>query len=195
MTEQVPARGRGRPREAEKDEAIRQATWALLVSRGYDGLTFEAVAETAGISRTTLYRRFATKAELVADALYQTSRRMERETAVSNDPAAALLTHVRNTQAFMTGARGRAVVTITESASRTPDLARATRAATDGDEQRVLDVLSELRPQAPRDRLQFAFNVIVGALMYHQAMRGGPMPANGAQALVSAAMAVLDAPE
>ncbi|WP_293985670.1 TetR/AcrR family transcriptional regulator [Sphingobium sp.] len=195
MAENVIMRGRGRPREAEKDEAIREATWDLLAQVGYDGLTFEAVAEAAGISRTTLYRRFSAKSALVANALYETSRRMEREMAVSGDPATELLTHVRNAQAFMTGARGRAVVTITESASRTPELADATRAATGGDERRVLDLLSRLRPHASRDKLQLALSVIVGTVMFHQAMRGGAMPANGAQALAAAAMAVLDAPE
>ncbi|WP_125953687.1 MULTISPECIES: TetR/AcrR family transcriptional regulator [unclassified Novosphingobium] len=194
MAEDVLMRGRGRPRETEKDEAIRQATWALLARVGYDGLTFEAVAEAAGISRTTLYRRFSAKSELVANALYETSRKMEREMVFSDDPATELLAHVRNAQAFMTGARGRAVVTITESASRTPELAHATEAAMAGDEQRLLGALSRLRPQASHDRLQLAFSVIVGALMFHQAMRDEEMPANGAQALVAAATAVLDAP-
>jgi AcrR family transcriptional regulator len=60
---------RGRPRSAEADEAIRQATVDLLVEDGYAGLTMSGVAQRAGVSTATLYRRWRSKLDLVVDVL------------------------------------------------------------------------------------------------------------------------------
>lgn len=47
------------------------ATLETLAERGYGGLSFEEVASRAGVNKTTLYRRWPNKAELVAAALQQ----------------------------------------------------------------------------------------------------------------------------
>jgi AcrR family transcriptional regulator len=60
---------RGRPRSAEADAAIRQATVDLLAAEGYAGLTMSGVAAQAGVSSATLYRRWHSKLELVIDVL------------------------------------------------------------------------------------------------------------------------------
>jgi AcrR family transcriptional regulator len=65
------APARGRKRDASRDDALRQATIELLAEFGYDRLTIEAVAARAGAGKATVYRRWANKAELVADALAQ----------------------------------------------------------------------------------------------------------------------------
>jgi AcrR family transcriptional regulator len=59
----------GRPLDASRDVALRDATLALLAELGYDRLTMEAVAARAHSSKTTIYRRWSGKAELVVDAL------------------------------------------------------------------------------------------------------------------------------
>lgn len=45
------------------------ATGELLDEAGYDGLTYEEVANRAGVHKTTVYRRWPDRAELVADAV------------------------------------------------------------------------------------------------------------------------------
>src|SRR3954447_4104114 len=60
---------RGRPRSAEADAAIFQATVDLLAAEGYAGLTMSGVAHQAGLSTATLYRRWHAKLELVVDVL------------------------------------------------------------------------------------------------------------------------------
>jgi AcrR family transcriptional regulator len=64
-------RGRppGRPRSRAADEAILGAALELLVESGYRALSMEAVRSRAGVGKATLYRRFATKRDLVDAAL------------------------------------------------------------------------------------------------------------------------------
>ncbi len=60
----------GRPRDPRIDAAILEATADLLVQIGYSGLTMAAVAERAGTTKTALYRRWSSKAELVHEAAF-----------------------------------------------------------------------------------------------------------------------------
>lgn len=48
---------------------VLEATVDVLATSGYSGLSFEDVAARAGVSRTTLYRRWPTKQDLVRAAL------------------------------------------------------------------------------------------------------------------------------
>lgn len=65
----MPGNRRGRPRSASVQEAILRSTRELLASDGYERLTIEAIAVAAGVSRPALYRRWSSKAELVAEAV------------------------------------------------------------------------------------------------------------------------------
>src|ERR1700728_4245809 len=62
--------GAGRPRDPRIDAAILTATADLLVQIGYSNLTLAAVAERAGTTKTALYRRWSSKAELVHEAAF-----------------------------------------------------------------------------------------------------------------------------
>jgi AcrR family transcriptional regulator len=64
------APGAGRPRDPRIDAAILTATADLLVHIGYSNLTLAAVAERAGTTKTALYRRWSSKAELVHEAAF-----------------------------------------------------------------------------------------------------------------------------
>ena len=60
----------GRPRDPRIDAAILRATADLLVQIGYSNLSMAAVAERAGTTKTALYRRWSSKAELVHEAAF-----------------------------------------------------------------------------------------------------------------------------
>lgn len=65
-----PRKGRtGRPRSTEADAAILRATRESLVELGWSKLTMADVAARAGVAKTTLYRRWANRNELVVDAV------------------------------------------------------------------------------------------------------------------------------
>lgn len=69
--QQPDARPAGRPRSADADEAILGAARELLAERGWEGMTLGDVAARAGVAKTTLYRRWSGKADLVVDAMAQ----------------------------------------------------------------------------------------------------------------------------
>lgn len=59
----------GRPRSAESHQAMLQATLELLAEVGFDTMSMDAIATRAGVGKTTIYRRYSCKEELVADAI------------------------------------------------------------------------------------------------------------------------------
>ena len=65
----MTTRSPGRPRSAAADEAILSATLTLLVEDGYRALTMERVRERSGVGKATIYRRYASKEELVRAAI------------------------------------------------------------------------------------------------------------------------------
>jgi AcrR family transcriptional regulator len=61
--------GKGRPLDRSRDVAILEAAMEILGESGYDRLTMDMVAARARAGKAALYRRWSSKAELVADAL------------------------------------------------------------------------------------------------------------------------------
>ncbi len=59
----------GRPRSEESHQAILKATLELLARDGFPAMSIEGVAERAGVGKTTIYRRWASKEALVLAAL------------------------------------------------------------------------------------------------------------------------------
>ncbi|WP_436738733.1 TetR/AcrR family transcriptional regulator [Streptomyces sp. BBFR102] len=59
----------GRPRDAARDDAMLDAARQVLLRDGYAGLSMEKVATLAGVGKPTLYRRWTSKATLVADTV------------------------------------------------------------------------------------------------------------------------------
>ena len=71
MTDPLPRVGEQRPggRATRVRTAVLEAASNLLVEVGYDRFSIDEVATRAGVHKTTVYRRWPTKAELIADAV------------------------------------------------------------------------------------------------------------------------------
>ena len=76
---------RGRPTQAEAKrlhQNLRKAAVATFVKHGYDGTSMDAIAKAAGITRRTLYARYADKRAVFLDVIpWALTRRTEREAA------------------------------------------------------------------------------------------------------------------
>jgi AcrR family transcriptional regulator len=59
----------GRPRDPDLDDAILDATIALLAQEGFARMSIEQVAAHAGVGKPTIYRRWPSKVGLVIAAL------------------------------------------------------------------------------------------------------------------------------
>jgi len=66
-----PVRGRGRPRSEEADQAILAATLTMVATHGVTATTIEGVAAEAAVGKTTIYRRWPSKTDLIIAAVSQ----------------------------------------------------------------------------------------------------------------------------
>ena len=78
--------------DPEADRLILETAHRLLREQGYDRLTIHAVAREAGVARTTVYRRYRDKADLVSAAI-QTLRRPVKRSA-SGQARTDLIAHL-----------------------------------------------------------------------------------------------------
>jgi len=70
MASAAPAtRHPGRPRSAHANQAIQDAAIELFVEQGFEAMSMEGVAARAGVGKTTIYRRWDSKEDLVMDAM------------------------------------------------------------------------------------------------------------------------------
>lgn len=67
-----------RPLDPRADEAITDATLALLDERGFAAMTMEDVAQRAKVGKPTIYRRFPSKAALVTAVLERQMPELEK---------------------------------------------------------------------------------------------------------------------
>lgn len=70
LTLTQPSRPAGRPRDAQRHDAVLVATCDLLAEVGYVALTYSDVAARAGVTRQLIHRWWSSKPSLVAEALF-----------------------------------------------------------------------------------------------------------------------------
>lgn len=87
---EVNAPSRGRPRNKDADTRIPRAALVLVERVGFRAVSMEAIAEEAGVARTTVYRRWPSKATIVMDALL-----MEVEPEIDFPPGSSPLESLR----------------------------------------------------------------------------------------------------
>ena len=59
----------GRPRDSRANRAILDAALQSFIDDGYEGMSVENVAARAGVGKTTIYRRWPSKKELIIAAI------------------------------------------------------------------------------------------------------------------------------
>jgi AcrR family transcriptional regulator len=88
----------GRPRSLEAEAAILHAALILLVQDGLEGMTIEGIAAQAGVGKTTIYRRWSTREEVVAAALRTLSAEIEiPDTGSTRDDLVAMMRELQRT--------------------------------------------------------------------------------------------------
>jgi AcrR family transcriptional regulator len=96
----VPATPTQRPPEDPRIErsrqVVRQAVLEELAEVGYGALTIEAVARRAGVGKSTIYRHWADRVDLIAEAFEHAHHEMVPDVALGSarERVVRLLTHV-----------------------------------------------------------------------------------------------------
>ncbi len=114
------------PRVERSKAVILDATLALLAEEGVGGLTVDAVAARARVGKATVYRHWASRAELIVDAvssLVIDDEAVDRG-SLRQDLGAA---YERIVQVCSTGLMAQVLPTLAEAAGRDPELATVHR--------------------------------------------------------------------
>jgi AcrR family transcriptional regulator len=183
----------GRPRDARRDEAILNATLALLQERGYQGLTIDGVAASAGVGRPTIYRRWSSKPSLVVAALVQSTRLALPEldgSSLRDD----LVTVQRHQVELMSSAESRRITAgLVADLANDPELAQtygsdylAPRRETVWEVLRRGVERGELRPDT---NLAFVYDLLVGPLFMRAVVWGQPLDDDAAEATADVVLA------
>ncbi|HWS44605.1 MAG TPA: TetR/AcrR family transcriptional regulator [Acidimicrobiia bacterium] len=165
---------RGRPRSTECDRAILDAAITEYAERGLEGMSVDAVAARAGVSKATIYRRYPSKVELVVAAALM----LAEATAPKPDTGSLrgdLLTSLRNLRRLLDDpVLGAATRMLVVDALQHGDLARmhtdfvATRRERTFDAFRRAIERGELRPDVD---FEFAADAVVAQLFYQHLVR------------------------
>ncbi|MFN8039976.1 MAG: TetR/AcrR family transcriptional regulator [Acidimicrobiales bacterium] len=168
----------GRPRSAEADRAIDAAALDLFAECGFDGVTIEAVAQRAGVARSTVYRRYPCKADLLVDA----AARLTDEVRTVPDTGTIegdLLEVGRQLRHMLTATQvGRTVPAAIAAAARHPELATAHRAMVRQrrGEFKVVIARAVERDELPADvDADLLLDLVLAPLFYRVLLSGEPV--------------------
>jgi AcrR family transcriptional regulator len=109
------------PRPRTPENQILQATIDLLVERGIEGFSVDTVAANAGVSKTTIYRWWGSRAQLIHAAISsQQQPFVEPDTGSLREDLSVLLHQL--TGYVSRRHSSRLFVTLVEAAARDPEL-------------------------------------------------------------------------
>ena len=113
---------KGRPRSCIADAAIDTAALELFADEGFERFSIEAVAARAGVSKATIYRRFANRDELLAHAMRQFDEDVQLAPSDGDfwDVLTQLLDEIR--EASPDSLRSRIMIRVLSEGSRHPQL-------------------------------------------------------------------------
>jgi AcrR family transcriptional regulator len=171
-------RKRGRPRDPEADSRILAAASSLILLRGYESMTVDEVASSAGVGKATVYRRWSRKEDLAVAAMEQLYRD-EMPPPDTGTIRGDLTAMFRSGLTFVNSPAGTDYVrTTVKESMRDERIAALYREANDRAEQGAREVFEraiergEVRPDAHVEAaVQF-----LGSLVSMRAVSGHDMP-------------------
>lgn len=114
-------------RRPDRTRAILDAAYELLAEVGYERLTIDAVAARARASKATIYRRWATKQDLVISAFQREERPSPPVGVDAGDLRSDLLALLRLLREMSTPKDARAFVSLLAASQQEPRIADAMR--------------------------------------------------------------------
>ena len=178
--------GAGRPRRPGVEEAVFEATLRLLATRDYGDISVETLAERAGVSRTTIYRRWPSKAAVVAAAvssLYLDRVEVPDTGSLSQD----LVTLLTETYRVMADGDGRVLEKLVRQSGQNPELTELVRSILYARRRMYATILNraiargEMPPEADQELL---LDLLLGPLWFRLLVSGAPITPAAARSVV-----------
>jgi len=187
-----PPRPPGRPRSPAAERAILDATLELLASEGFDRLTVEGVAASAGVGKATIYRRWPSKLALVLAAVGELSAHPlpELTTGCTRDDLVNLLRHI--IEALTGTIAGRILPGLVAESARSPELLGVLHDFWLSRRGLMLEVLRQVSAQGdlPQDvDHELIADLLYGPVHYRFLISAAPVDPPLAEQLVDAMMA------
>jgi AcrR family transcriptional regulator len=182
------------PRSERSREAVLAATRELLGEEGgVRSLTIEAVAGRSGVAKTTIYRRWRDKWELVLDAVMIDMLPGFADPVDVGDTRKELITFVDSVvKIWSTRPYERAMQGLVSEIATQPELAREYRErVVDPRREQLAPVVErgiqrgDLRPDTD---VPLVHELLVGAILYRLLLSGGPLDRNLGTRLVDAVL-------
>jgi len=120
------SRSRGRPRDENARQAVLRAAKELLDEHGLGGVTIEAVAARAGVSKPTIYRSWKNSYAVAMAAFLETTE-TQLPVKASGSAVADLRKHLRKVAEVFTTRTGRSVAAMIAASQSETELAKAFR--------------------------------------------------------------------
>ncbi|GAA1561251.1 TetR/AcrR family transcriptional regulator [Kribbella hippodromi] len=177
--------GRGRPRDAGVEGRVLAAAMSEMRARGYDGMSIERIAERAGVAKSTLYRRWPSKAELVMSMIAGLTDAVAFDP--TGDPRHDLTEFVAGIAAALDSIPTALVADLVAAAAREPRVGEGVRALWAGRHAVVATAIGRFQDEGlmpvhadPR----VVVDQLVGALYYRLLITGEPIDPAYVRALV-----------
>lgn len=170
---------RGRPRDAEREAAILATVLEVVGEVGYDRLTFEEVARRAQASKATMYRRWASKRDMVVAAIKAGPAAREEERAIDTGSLRGdLLALCRRLNTTMHAADGAMSLTLLQAGLEDPDLCRhieESTGPTGAKLPREVVLAAVARGELPSEADVFAYEEVAGSVLLLRRLNGLPV--------------------
>jgi AcrR family transcriptional regulator len=167
--------GREDPRVTRTRSVVLDAAAALLAERGYSGFTMDALVERTGVSKTTMYKHWPSRTELIAATVH----------AMASDPAAPDTGDVRDDLIALAmvsldayaGPRWSGLASVQEAAAHDPELRASLQSAVSTRFSALRAVLEraisrgQLRAELDVDT---AITILIGAIFFR--LRAADLP-------------------
>ena len=107
--------------ERSRDKVLRE-TYRMLSEQGFSGASIDAIAKQSGVAKTTIYRHWPSRANLLLDACSKMGSRIDPpETGSLKQDLTLLLTHLA--RELKTARWASILPSIVDAAERDPDVA------------------------------------------------------------------------
>ena len=175
-SERSPASRGGRPRDEDVERRIVAAVSEVLAESGYEGVTFEEVARRSGASKTTLYRRWKSRREMVIAALKAgPARRNDADGINTGSLRGDLHALCRRLDRTMRSSGGQTAMLLLQAGLEDPDLCEAIETSmgpTGARLPRDVMVAAIERGELPPAVDPFPYEEVVGAALLIRRLNG-----------------------